>query len=327
MVLSLLAITLVAGVIVGAAYGLTKEPIAAAKRSKATSAIARVLEAFDNDPSQDTVSMVLDGMPVTVHTGKKGGAVIGYAVETMTRAGYNGEIRMMVGFLPDGEIYNIEVIQHNETPGLGSKIADAGNPLLVSFVGKNPSDLKMSVRKDGGDIDGITASTISSRAYIDAVARAYAALHAVTQGVGTEVDHIAAVLGAHDGVIEEGDITIALQGMQIVGYAVRAESQNGYHGTIRLMVGFLPDGTINDIAVMEQNETPGFGAAIANPDNPLRMSFKGRKAGDFNFALRAAKGDVDAISGATITSEAYAEAVKRAYEAWVSFKKEEQSHE
>lgn len=327
MVLSLLVITFVAGAVVGVAYTVTKDPIAAAKRVKTTGALARVLRDFDNDPSQDTVSMVLDGIPIMVHIGKQGGTVTGYAVETMTRAGYGGEIRMMVGFLPDGEIYNIEVIQHNETPGLGSKIADPGNPLLVSFVGNTPSNLRMSVRKDGGDIDAITASTISSRAYIDAVQRAYTAFQAVAQGAEVKVDHVAAVISDFDKIAASVDVivddvpavvNVLQKNGKTVGYAVQAESAAGYHGTIRLMVGFLPDGTINDISVMEQNETQGFGAAITELGNPMLMSFKGRNANDLNFAL-ADKGDVDAISGSTVTSLAYVEAVKKAYLAWSAY--------
>lgn len=337
MVLCLLFITFGAALIVGVVYGLTKEPIAAAKKAKTTGALARVLQEFDNDPMQDTVSVVLDGLPIMVHTGKKGGEVTGYAVETMTRIGYSGEIRMMVGFLPDGTIYNIEIIQHNETPGLGSKIADPGNPLLLSFTGTSPSNLRMSLRKEGGGIDGITASTISSRAYIDAVQRAYTAFQTVARdGADLETSHIAAVLGEYDkvaasaGVDVDGSpavVNVVQKNGATIGYAVQAETQNGFRGTIRLMVGFLPDGTINDIAVVEQNETPGFGAAIAELGNPLLMSFKGKKADGLKFALKTNGGDVDAISGSTVTSTAYMEAVKRAYQAWVSFKKEDQSHE
>ena len=81
----------------------------------------------------------------------------------------------MVGFAPDGQILNIRVLEQAETPGLGTKMVDAGNPLEKSFVGRNPAQMKLGVKKDGGDVDALTAATISSRAYVDAVSRAYKA--------------------------------------------------------------------------------------------------------------------------------------------------------
>ncbi len=79
----------------------------------------------------------------------------------------------MVGFSPDGTITDIAVIQHQETPGLGDKINKSKSGFSLQFQGKNPANFKLSVEKDRGDVEAITASTISSRAYCDAVQRAY----------------------------------------------------------------------------------------------------------------------------------------------------------
>ena len=81
----------------------------------------------------------------------------------------------MVGFDNNGTILNINVLEQKETPGLGTKMADEGNSLLASFKDKSAADIKMTVKKDGGDIDALTAATISSRAYAEAVAVAYEA--------------------------------------------------------------------------------------------------------------------------------------------------------
>ncbi len=172
MVLTLFIITLVASGVLGLVYSVTEEPIQVAQQAKTTAALAEVLPAFDNNPAEGK----METEEAVIYTATNGGEVVGYAVETSTQKGFSGEIRMMVGFKPDGEIYNIQVLQHSETPGLGSKMTEPGNKLIVSFVGKNPADLKMSVKKDGGDIDALTASTISSRAYVDAVQRAYNAM-------------------------------------------------------------------------------------------------------------------------------------------------------
>ena len=81
----------------------------------------------------------------------------------------------MVGFTASGEIKGVSVISHAETPGLGAKITDPSQPFVTQFEGKNPADpdFKFAVKKDGGNLDAITASTITSRAYIDALESAY----------------------------------------------------------------------------------------------------------------------------------------------------------
>lgn len=79
----------------------------------------------------------------------------------------------MVGFNAEGNIFNTEVIAAAETPGLGDKINKDKSDFAKQFSGQNPESFKLSVKKDGGDVDAITAATISSRAYCDAIQRAY----------------------------------------------------------------------------------------------------------------------------------------------------------
>lgn len=170
MVMVLFVITLLASAGVGVVNMITEEPIAEARVKTTREALKQVLPDFDGtEVLRDTV----ENLPVTVHTASQGDRVVGYAVETMTKNGFNGVIRLMVGFAPDGQILNIRVLEQAETPGLGTKMADAGNPLENSFVGRNPAQMKLGVKKDGGDVDALTAATISSRAYVDAVSRAY----------------------------------------------------------------------------------------------------------------------------------------------------------
>ena len=91
------------------------------------------------------------------------------------------------GFTPEGEVVNVNVLEQSETPGLGTKMEDEGNPLLMSVKGqkleeKKLVDGKLAVRKDGGDVDALTAATISSRAYVDAINRAWMAYKSVATG-------------------------------------------------------------------------------------------------------------------------------------------------
>ena len=176
MVLTLFIITLVSSAAVGVIYQVTKEPISLAKQAKIENALSKVLPTFDNNPTEQQSEVEIDGGKVVIYTAAYQGAVVGYAVETFTNNGFSGLIKLMVGFKTDGSINKIDVLQHNETPGLGNKIEPSKSDFSVQFEGKNPADYKLAVKKDGGDVDAITASTISSRAYSEAVQRAYNAL-------------------------------------------------------------------------------------------------------------------------------------------------------
>ncbi len=168
----LFGITLIASAGVGVVNLITEEPIAEAKQKATIAALNNVLPAFDDSRITE---LTIDALPVKAYTATAADEVVGYAVETMTKNGFGGAIRMMVGFTPTGEVINVNVLEQSETPGLGTKMTDEGNPLITSFKGKNPADMKMAVKKDGGDVDALTAATISSRAYVDAMSRAYKA--------------------------------------------------------------------------------------------------------------------------------------------------------
>jgi electron transport complex protein RnfG len=176
MTLTLFTVTLLASASLGFVYSFTKGPIEDAQNAKINNAISLVLPEFDNQPSAESFTRNVDGGVLTFYPAKKDGEPIGMAVQTFTKNGFSGQIDLMVGFLPDGTIHAIEVISHKETPGLGDKMESGKSDFNVQFKGENPKDFKLSVKKDGGDVDAITASTISSRAYCDAVQRAYSAI-------------------------------------------------------------------------------------------------------------------------------------------------------
>ncbi len=193
MILVLGGISLVASAGVGYVYKITEAPIAAAVEANKTAALGEVLPAFE---SVQPMQLELDGIPVTVHTATSGGQTIGYAVETATRQGFSGEFKLMVGFTADGKVYGVKVLEHKETPGLGDKMSKEGNPLLASFEGRNPGEMTLAVKKDGGDVDALTAATITSRAYVDAVARAFNAVMEATGYTGVDVATGATALSA-----------------------------------------------------------------------------------------------------------------------------------
>lgn len=99
---------------------------------------------------------------------------------------------------------------------------------------------------------------------------------------------------------------------QFVGAAVVGGSEKGFSGLIKLMVGFNPKGEIIDIVVLEQKETPGLGTKIK--DEPFLQQFRNKSPNDFNLKVKKDGGDVDALTGATITSRAFGEAVQLAFD-------------
>jgi electron transport complex protein RnfG len=186
MVAVLFSITLIASAGVGAVNMITADAIAEAKAVATKQAIANVLPEFD---SSEQSEQTIDDMPIKVYTATKGDYVVGYAVESMTKDGFGGVIRMMVGFTADGKINNVNVLEQAETPGLGTKMCDQDNALLSSIQGRNSWEVEFKVKKDGGELDALTAATISSRAYYNAVARAYQAF-AVAVGAKASADGV-----------------------------------------------------------------------------------------------------------------------------------------
>lgn len=176
LILSLTLIALVAAVALAAVYTVTKEPIEASQNSKKNDAIQLVLPDFDGKVEDVEMAAAEGEQPVLLHMAyDKKGDLYGAAVETYTNIAYSGSFTIMVGFDAEGTITGTEVLIMNETPGLGDKIDKSKSSFPEQFVGKNPGQSSIQVKNDGGDIDAITAATISSRAFCDAVNRAYTA--------------------------------------------------------------------------------------------------------------------------------------------------------
>lgn len=181
LVLVLTLIALVAGLALTGVYALTKEPIEQAQLQKKQRALTLVIPDFKGEMI-DTVMKDEGGNELPVHIAlNENGSIYGVAVETYTKKAFSGRFDLMVGFNSNGTITNTEVIKANETPGLGDKINKDKSNFAEQFNHKNPNDFKIMVKKDGGDVDAITAATISSRAYCDAVNRAVAIYNAVKE--------------------------------------------------------------------------------------------------------------------------------------------------
>jgi electron transport complex protein RnfG len=175
MVMTLFIITAIAGVALGFVYRATVGPIETAKQAKIEEAIHTVLPEFEKLEPKKGVNVLPEGKTdsLTLYNAYKGDEYIGTAVKTYTDRGFGGRFWIMIGFLPDGTIFNTAILEHKETPGLGDKMDITKSDFSVQFKDKNPSSYKLKVSKDGGDVKAITAATISSRAFCDATQRAY----------------------------------------------------------------------------------------------------------------------------------------------------------
>lgn len=171
MVLSLGIITIVAAGLLSWIFTITEEPIAQAKAQKQQDAIGQVLPGitFNNDPGAEAVRIAVGTDSLTVFPALQDGALAGLAVESHDYNGFSGLITVMYGFNAQGDITGYAVMQHAETPGLGSKMGEWFCGEGHSIIGLNPKTANLTVSKDGGDVDAITAATITSRAFLRAL--------------------------------------------------------------------------------------------------------------------------------------------------------------
>ena len=175
MLLVLTGVTVVSVALLAYVNQLTKGPIARAEAQALSDAVRAVVPGFDNDPIAEKKVREVDGVGYAVYPATKGGTYVGAAVEA-SAMGFGGELRILVGFDAQGNILDYSLLSHAETPGLGSK-ADAWFKKggKGDITGMNPGEAPLVVDKDGGQVDAITASTITTRAFLAAVNAAYAA--------------------------------------------------------------------------------------------------------------------------------------------------------
>lgn len=202
MVVVLFAITAISAFLVASVNNLTKETIAATNQAAKDKAKLEVLPAVDGEVIlTDTVREISDfEVRVTTVKRKADNTLVGYAVEapSITRGGYADRITLMVGFVEQGDsalIHGVKVLSQKETPGLGANMTKPGNKLEASIMRQNnPQKMVFEVKKvdPNGSFDTLTGSTISSRAYVNAVETAYAGYLWATGRLDTSDEAVAA---------------------------------------------------------------------------------------------------------------------------------------
>ena len=184
MLVSLLMVCLVSAGLLAGVYELTKADIAKAEQNKQENALKGVLHEFDTIKTDS-----INGAPV--FKAFKGDQYVGVAT-IASAMGFSDQIIIMVGLDKANNIVNYEVLSQKETPGLGTKCVD----WFKNEINGKSIDTDFKVKQDGGDVDAITAATISSRAFLNAVENASETLlqeedddtDAVTSATKLEVD-------------------------------------------------------------------------------------------------------------------------------------------
>ena len=166
MVIVLTVITVVAAACLGTMNNLTAEPIAASKKAKQEEAIKAVLPEFT---TVDEEAIVNEQKIFRAYNAN--GKLVGIAIETK-ELGFGGDVTTMVGFDANGTIVDYSLLAHAETPGLGSKLVDWFK-VKSDIRGVSSDKMPLRVSKDGGEYDAITAATISSRAFLNSINKAY----------------------------------------------------------------------------------------------------------------------------------------------------------
>lgn len=184
MIVAMLAVACGAAFILGYVYRITEEPIQKAKNEQELAAISEVIyNGFDNDPfaEKTVIATPRHKNRLRLYPARKNGVINSVAVKSFSNKGFGGRMEVIVGFFLDGTISGFKVINHHETPGLGTKVNE--KRFQEQFQGLNPGKHILKVKQDGGDIDAVTAATISSRAVVDAIQKAYDAYYKFSTGI------------------------------------------------------------------------------------------------------------------------------------------------
>ena len=363
MILSLGIICLIIAGILALVNVATRDTIAQAETKAKVEAIKEIVPAFDNNPyeEQDTVALESEPRPLIVYPATQGGQPVGYAIETYTDAGFAGHIDIMVGFDMQSQIVGFKVLKHEETPGLGAKIQEwFTSPAPSADLIRDVRGLDMSqasplkVSKDGGKVDAITAATISSRAFIDALERAYRVYQSVVDE-GSPVAQAAEsncalperevidslfntllpayrlVDKAKSGTTDEGTPwLIQSYGTndmsEATGLLVVTTSDDDYEGRcLPMLVCFDNNGALAAFAIADLN-AKGKLISISNnyggnqdpaTTKPSKKSLIGKKVTPASLKLREDGGSIDAVTESTVSSRAVLQGIARAQRIFV----------
>lgn len=136
-------------------------------------------DAYDNDVLSDVIMARAPDLlgtirPVPIYRARRNGEPVAVILHTVAPDGYRGPIELLVAIDPDGTLIGVQVVRHQETPGLGDAFENRSAGWLDEFSGRSlrdPPQQRWAIRPDGGDFDAFTGATITPRAIVKAVRR------------------------------------------------------------------------------------------------------------------------------------------------------------
>ncbi len=318
---TLFAICAVAALVLGVTNNITA-PIIEKRNIQASNESRQIVLSDANEFKQ--LEGINSDIVVEVYEGLKDGEVIGYTIKTSPK-GYGGAVEVMVGISTDGKITGVDIGNHSETPGLGSKAAEPA--FKEQYLNKDVANSLLVVKgstSNDNEISAISGATITSNGVTSGVNAAMKIYNERLSGNGDKTVHDENIdpkekLFKSASFIElegkaEGEVLRvyeAKNGDETIGYIFDTET-DGYSEKTEVLVGITTDGKIKGVELGTNTRKNQYLASTF--DTGLKKQFENIKAQEVELVSEASKkdNDIQVVSGATISSKSIVDAVNAA---------------